>query len=229
MGWGGAVSSAQLQSRRRNMTLGILCALSFGLGMFAFKIKDAFSSEVSAPTSSAVVHLPIEVKAKFSPEQDIQGEIVKVLGQATKTVHVQAYLLTDNRISQALIDAYKRGVQVQVLLDEKRTWESSYTDAQHMQEAGIDIKLETAYTNAHNKIILVDANTPRAVLITGSYNFTVTAQRKNAENILLIRNDPQTIKLYLNQWQVHHKAAISFDSQRPPAANNKRYNTSTAE
>ena len=164
-----------------------------------------------------------EITVMFSPEDNVQAEIVRVLGQATKTIHVQAYLLTNNAFTNALIAAHKRGVAVKVLLDEKRTFEASASDAAALQAAGIPVKLETAYDNAHNKLMLVDAGLSRAVLITGSYNFTVSAQRKNAENVLFIRQAPLLMAKYFSQWQAHDKAAKPYDAKAIRPANSKNF------
>jgi phosphatidylserine/phosphatidylglycerophosphate/cardiolipin synthase-like enzyme len=40
--------------------------------------------------------------------------------QAQKTVYVQAYSFTTAPIAQALVDAHKRGVDVQVILDKSQ-------------------------------------------------------------------------------------------------------------
>ncbi len=54
------------------------------------------------------------------------------------------------------------------------------------------------------KIILID----RAVVITGSFNFTKAAEEKNAENLLIIRSKGLA-KPYLENWRSHrdHSAA----------------------
>lgn len=164
-----------------------------------------------------------EITVMFSPEDNVQAEIVRVLGQATKTIHVQAYLLTNNAFTNALIAAHKRGVAVKVLLDEKRTFEASALDAAALHAVGIPVKLETAYDNAHNKLMLVDSGLSRAVLITGSYNFTVSAQRKNAENVLFIRQAPLLMAKYFSQWQAHDKAAKPYDAKAIRPANSKHF------
>ncbi|MBU1745520.1 MAG: hypothetical protein KJ649_11575 [Proteobacteria bacterium] len=48
----------------------------------------------------------------------------------------------------------------------------------------------------------------RAVVITGSFNFTKAAEEKNAENLLIIRSK-ELVKPYLQNWQRHreHSAA----------------------
>ena len=55
---------------------------------------------------------------------------------------------------------------------------------------------ETKYQNAHNKVIVIDAATNEVVVITGSYNFTWSAQHKNAENILIVRRNPELAARY---------------------------------
>jgi phosphatidylserine/phosphatidylglycerophosphate/cardiolipin synthase-like enzyme len=43
----------------------------------------------------------------------------------------------------------------------------------------------------------------RAVLNKGSFNFTKAAEEKNAENLLVIRGDPELVKKYLANFEEH--------------------------
>jgi phosphatidylserine/phosphatidylglycerophosphate/cardiolipin synthase-like enzyme len=47
-------------------------------------------------------------------------------------------------------------------------------------------------------------------VITGSYNFTWSAQARNAENLLILRDNPALLQRYLNNWQRHHAEAQPF-------------------
>ncbi len=76
--------------------------------------------------------------------------------------------------------------------------------------AGVGIWLETAYENAHNKVIIIDADTPDSAVITGSFNFTWTAQQKNAENVLVIRNNPPLASRYALNWKRHQQGATAY-------------------
>lgn len=167
-----------------------------------FCILFLLALNVQAKTT---VDAPI-VNVMFAPQDNVQGEIARQLRLAKQLVLVQAYLLTDNKISDALIAAHKRGVRVQVLMDAERERTSSGSDARRLSDAGILVRLETQYENAHNKIILIDKKT----LITGSYNFTYTAQHKNAENVLFIQNAPQLLRRYTDNWEAHYKTAVDF-------------------
>jgi phosphatidylserine/phosphatidylglycerophosphate/cardiolipin synthase-like enzyme len=76
--------------------------------------------------------------------------------------------------------------------------------------AGIAVWLETKYQNAHNKIIVIDAGTPESTVITGSFNFTWTAQHRNAENILIARKNSLLASRYALNWERHRQDAIPY-------------------
>jgi phosphatidylserine/phosphatidylglycerophosphate/cardiolipin synthase-like enzyme len=42
-----------------------------------------------------------------------------------------------------------------------------------------------------------------ATLITGSFNFTKAAEEKNAENLLVIKGDPELVKKYRDNFEEH--------------------------
>ena len=150
------------------------------------------------------------VEALFTPWDDAEGAIIRALAEAQQTIHVQAYLLTSRSISQALIAAKTRGVAVTILADQKMLDNGQNSQIPTLAAAGIPVRLETRYAVAHNKIILIDAKTPRGILITGSYNFTWSAQARNAENLLILRDNPTLLQRYLNNWQRHHAEAQPF-------------------
>ncbi|MDA4660904.1 phospholipase D-like domain-containing protein, partial [Enterobacter hormaechei] len=79
--------------------------------------------------------------------------------------------------------------------------------------AGIPVWLEVRYKNAHNKVIVIDARGPHPVLVTGSFNFTQTAQRGNAENVLIVRGDADLAQRYAANWQKHVSDALPYRAQ----------------
>jgi phosphatidylserine/phosphatidylglycerophosphate/cardiolipin synthase-like enzyme len=64
--------------------------------------------------------------------------------------------------------------------------------------AGVPTWIDAAYQIAHNKIIIIDGET----VITGSFNFTRSAEEYNAENLLVIR-DPSLAARYEANFQEH--------------------------
>ena len=150
------------------------------------------------------------VEALFTPWDDAEGAIIRALAEAQQSIHVQTYLLTSRSISQALISAKKRGVAVAILADQKMLDTGQNSQIPLLAAADIPVRLETRYAIAHNKIILIDAKTPHGIVITGSYNFTWSAQARNAENLLILRDNPALLQRYLNNWQRHHAEAQPF-------------------
>lgn len=142
------------------------------------------------------------VEVAFSPEQDVASLIIKAINQAKKQVLVQAFSFTHKDIAQALIDAHRRGVEVKLIADYEQSEHENDKVAQ-IAKAKVPVWLDGEHQSAHNKVVLIDVNTPQVVIITGSYNFTFAAQFKNAENVLLIRGNNKLAALYKENWLRH--------------------------
>jgi phosphatidylserine/phosphatidylglycerophosphate/cardiolipin synthase-like enzyme len=124
------------------------------------------------------------------------------------SIHVQAYLLTSRSIARALQDARARGVAVEILADREMVRKGENSLIPRLAAEGIPVWLETRYGNAHNKVLLVDAGrSEQGIVITGSYNFTWSAQARNAENLLILRGNPELARRYLDNWRRHRDDA----------------------
>jgi len=119
----------------------------------------------------------------FTPGGNCTALIVQALNTAKRTVLVQAYSFTSAPIAKALLDAHKRGVQVQVILDKSQRSEK-YSSADFLANQGVPTMIDANHAIAHNKVIVIDGE----IVLTGSFNFTKAAQEKNAENLLIIRD-----------------------------------------
>ena len=140
-----------------------------------------------------------EIKVYFSPDGGCTEAVVENLNKATNHVLVQAYSFTSAPIAKALVDAKKRGVNVQVILDRSQRTEK-YSSADFVAHAGIPTYIDAKHAIAHNKIMVIDGKT----ILTGSFNFTKAAEDSNAENLLVIQ-DVNIAKKYTANWLVHFK------------------------
>ncbi|MHB9148248.1 MAG: phospholipase D family nuclease [Candidatus Amoebophilus sp.] len=116
------------------------------------------------------------IDAYFSPRGGATEAIVKEINSAKSEILIQAYSFTSKPIAKALVDARKRGIKIEAVLDKSQRREK-YTSADFVAHAGIPTYIDSAHAIAHNKIIIID----RSTLITGSFNFTKAAEEKNAE------------------------------------------------
>ncbi|ASU40053.1 endonuclease [Herbaspirillum sp. meg3] len=184
-------------------------AIWFSLALLSVSAAaQAFDSGAANGTQPMAAQGTLQVA--FTPGDDIEGLIAETLDKARKQVLMQAYILTSKPLTNALIAARKRGVDVRVLVDADQLNKSGRERIADLQRAGIKVLQETKYKNAHNKVIVIDAGNADATVITGSYNFTWTAQNKNAENILVARKNPPLAAKYAANWMRHFQEAEAY-------------------
>lgn len=126
----------------------------------------------------------------FSPAGGTQGReaILQVLEGARQEVFVAAYVLTDERVVEALVRAHRRGAAVRVVID-GRNLVNSRTEP--LRRAGIEVRQDGNPYTMHHKVMVVD----NTWVITGSYNFTNSGFRRNNENLLVL-NSPELAQRY---------------------------------
>lgn len=164
---------------------------------------------LSMPAPAAAgERLPAEgsVEVAFSPADDPEALLVELIGAARSSLHVQAYIFTSRPLATALIAARRRGVAVEVLAD-AQMHKRGRNALPQLLEAGIPVALETAHAAAHNKVLIVDAAGPGCAVATGSYNWTWSARKRNAENLIVLRDHCVLAQVYLRNWQRHREAA----------------------
>jgi phosphatidylserine/phosphatidylglycerophosphate/cardiolipin synthase-like enzyme len=165
----------------------------------------------SAPASNGR-----SVEVHFSPGGGCTEAIVHELSQASTRVRIQAYSFTSAPIAKAIIEARKRGVAVEALLD-KSNRTDKYSAGTFLKNEGCDVRIDAKHAIAHNKIIIIDDRT----ILTGSFNFTRNAEENNAENLLVIRDDVDLARKYVANFLEHQKHSEVYtgpEAAKKPAA-----------
>jgi phosphatidylserine/phosphatidylglycerophosphate/cardiolipin synthase-like enzyme len=140
----------------------------------------------------------------FTPGENCTDLIVKQIDQAKTSLYIQAYGLTSKPIIEAIGNAKSRGIEIKMILDKVN--ETKQGDgARYLKSKDIEILIDNKVAIAHNKVMIIDGKN----IITGSFNFTKSAQDKNAENVLIILDDPVIAKKYIINWE--KRAALSRD------------------
>ena len=166
-------------------------------GLFPIILLLALSS-CFFPIQPAQKPLPCpSPTVRFSPKGGCTDAVVQELDKAKTSILVQAYSFTSAPIAKVLVAAHERGVKVEIILD-KSNLTAQYTSGPYVAKAGIPVKIDSVHDIAHNKIMIID----REIVITGSFNFTKSAEDKNAENLLVIR-DKALAEKYTKNWQEH--------------------------
>jgi len=165
------------------------------------------SALISAPALAERVAAVGEIEVLFSPRDDAEGALINAIAAAAQSIHVQAFIFTSRNIGRALIAAQRRGVAVRIIADRRQAEENRHSQLKRLGDAGIDIRLLDRYAAAHNKVMLIDVRGARPVVVTGSYNFSWSAQARNAENLLLLRGNRELAQLYFDNWRRQHDEA----------------------
>ncbi len=139
-------------------------------------ILEWLKAGVSALTISSSTHSEVY----FSPGETCGDAIVRNIEQATTSLRVCVFTISDDRITKSLLTAHQRGVKIQVITDNDKSLDLG-SDIQQLRRAGIPTRMDATPNHMHHKFMIVDN---RAV-ITGSYNWTRSAARFNQENILV--------------------------------------------
>lgn len=174
-----------------------LSALALGALVYV-GLSALTGSPATANPSSHPQGLQAEVLGVyFTPPAGAAAAIVQAIDASEREVLLQAYGFTHNAIAQALVRAHQRGVAVQVLLDKKSKTSNHYVIDVLMQDQ-IDVRHDGKHAIAHNKVMVIDAS----IVITGSFNFTNSAETRNAENFLVLKS-AELAQRYRVQWQNH--------------------------
>jgi phosphatidylserine/phosphatidylglycerophosphate/cardiolipin synthase-like enzyme len=176
--------------------LGALLAL----GLFA-------SGASAAPRSFPATG---NVEIGFTPGDAVDNLIIAAIERAQSEVLVHAYTFTHRRIAQALVSAKRRGVAVTVLADREQARAVPQNVLPQLVAGGVEVWLDGNFQAAHNKVIVIDAELAHATTITGSYNFTIAAQRSNAENVVVLRDNPAVARAYRDNWRRLKAAAAPW-------------------
>lgn len=134
----------------------------------------------------------------------IENEVIHYIKNAKHTLYLNGYGFTSVGISNALIDAYDRGVAVHILLDK-----SNETDKYSMAPKLLEHKISSPKSNEldlnirdiggihHAKVMTIDDD----IVILGSFNWTKGANTRNDE-IVLFESNEEDVKTAREAWHV---------------------------
>ncbi len=169
---------------------------AYGLGGLIVGITLAYT------TIYYRIHSPLEDKeiivgqyeVCFTPPSGCLSKIISKINESQKSIYIQAYSFTAKEVKNALIQAWKRGVKIEIIVDrgQKKAKGSIIHD---LAIEKIPIYLDCVSGLAHNKVMIIDER----IVITGSFNFTKAANTRNAENLLVIQ-DRKLASIYKQNW-----------------------------
>ena len=137
-----------------------------------------------------------KMEVLFSPEDPVQERVLDILRGAQKHIVFMAFSFTDDAMGKVLAEKAAAGVLVQGVFERSGAG-SKYSEYGRLKRAGADVKKDGNKGIMHHKVMIVDDNT----VITGSYNFSKNANKSNDENVVILHDNPDAARLYLQEFQ----------------------------
>ena len=144
-------------------------------GKWLFKILKVLDQ--SRPASASI-------KSFFSPGDECKNALIGQIKKTKRSIDVCVFTISDNDISDALIQTHKRGVRVRVLTDNDKQFDLG-SDIARLCRGGIKVKTDRSRHHMHHKFAVFDDDT----LVTGSFNWTRSASDYNHENIMIVQDE----------------------------------------
>ncbi len=143
-----------------------------------------------------------QVESCFAPEDKVSARLVALIEQAKTSITFMAFSFTDDAIGQAMMERAEAGVAVTGVF-ERRGADTEYGEYPRLRQAGLDVLLDGNPYVMHHKVIIIDGET----VVTGSFNFSSSADKDNDENVLVIHS-PDVARLYLDEFQRVRQRAV---------------------
>lgn len=135
-----------------------------------------------------------EVSVYFSPNGRCQDAIIKQIDSAKSSIYVAMYYFTSHDLAEVLVKAKKKGVTIKVVLDKGQEG-YKYAEGEFLIDNNIPVSYAPSSGLMHHKFAVID----KSIIITGSFNWTPSAETRNNENLLIIQS-PDIAKRYIKVW-----------------------------
>ena len=115
---------------------------------------------------------------------------------ARRELDICVFTIADDRLSDEIIAAHRRGVRVRVVSDNDKQYDTG-SDIARLVDHGVEVRLDAGPSHMHHKFALFDG----CLLANGSFNWTRSATTHNDEN-LVVTDDPNLVRSFAQQFEV---------------------------
>ncbi|HET6991947.1 MAG TPA: phospholipase D-like domain-containing protein, partial [Bacteroidia bacterium] len=128
------------------------------------------------------------IESYFSPSDGVNNKILSAINSANNTLYFGVYTFTESNDATAIQNKFQAGVYTAGIMDQYSTSYSPYATLNPVM--GNMLKIYTASSLYHNKFLIADDcdSTSDPIVLTGSHNWTASADTKNDENTLIVHS-----------------------------------------
>lgn len=166
-------------------------------------VQDMFGDDVIARTPSpSLIIAGTSIETYFSPDDGTAAQIIAALQNAEESIYFLAFSFTSDPIAEALMERAAAGVEVAGVFEESQYQSNTGGEFDRLTAARLDVRLDGNAQNMHHKVFIIDGE----IVITGSYNFSRSAEERNDENTLIIHNPVVAAQFQAEFERVFEKA-----------------------
>jgi len=178
--------------------------------------KESFCSEKtvkSAGTFLSDTGVTCQVCELFAPRDDLKSVLIGLINAEKLALQMATFKFTDTDIGNALIEAHKRGVEVEVVADSSGL-DTRQNQILRLHSVGVpvyvypdpDFQVTSRFSIMHNKFLICHQSefTGGMIVWTGSFNFTPTASHHNRENVVVVMSDAVATR-YSQEFEILKK------------------------
>lgn len=164
-------------------------------GIFSIKFGDDKSD--NTPHLFNVGGITIE--SYFSPTDNTTIAIADAIKTADDDLQFAILTFTNNELGNAVLNAHNDGVDVRGIIDNINDQGSEYS---YLQSNGVSVSPDNNSLQTHHKYCVIDATNPSSdpIVVTGSHNWSASAETRNDENTLLI-HDAGIANIFLQEFE----------------------------
>lgn len=167
---------------------------------YANEFEQMFAGRFGTSKRSATPYPQVRlgsssVEVYFSPQDGVAKYVLQRLAAAKQSIHFMAFSYTSDAIAEAMIAQRNAGIAVRGVFESQNA-SGSGADFSRLRQGRIDVLEDGNCYILHHKVIVIDGRT----VITGSYNFTGSAEKDNDENLVIV-DDPALARRYLDEFE----------------------------
>lgn len=133
--------------------------------------------------------------AFFTPGDSCLRKLRELCRGSKRAIDVCVYTIADDRLTDELLAAHRRGVKVRIISDNDKRFDTG-SDVPQLAAGGIEVRIDDTPFHMHHKFALFDGEQ----LANGSFNWTRSASSSNQENLVVSR-DAYLVRCFGGQFE----------------------------
>jgi len=172
------------------------------------EFKRMFEQNILGPNAHQIPFPEVKVgdasiKLYFSPKGGTKAAVIEELSKSQHSIKFMTFSLTDPAIKDLVLTKKAAGLQIEGVMDECLS-RSQYSLIKPFKAAGLSFLRDGNQALLHHKVIIIDDQT----VITGSFNYSDSAENSNNENTLVIKSK-SIASLYNKEYSRVKYAALN--------------------